>query len=386
MAIDYCHLFSSQYPFHWQEASLFAKTGSGNVPPLLHLEIHPIPPKTCYNRCIYCAGKMTPAPPEAEVLPPEKMIAAANDAVSLGARMIVAASNSGDPALVRGLGKFFRHLQENTTVRWGLHTCGRDLDRLVESLTLSREDRGYISVGLDAVLEPPYQATKRPRSNFPGHEHACSELMGNLRSLCKKKRERKSGPFISLSCQLTRKNSGVVELERLLSFAFETPGINRVRFSVPFPPTNCSPRKREAFVRRVCPSETHLRDIRENIQRRVEELRTSAPNASVEIVLPAHGRGDSKTPRKLYSFCANQLLFAVLGPDSWIYPCTTVTATRLERRLVRFAEEGDLRRFWHSAARRSKLWFDVSQECSGFNCSNCEDEVNTNFRLQQPCE
>lgn len=157
-----------------------------------------------------------------------------------------------------------------------------------------------------------------------------------------------------------------------------------MRFSAPFAPTNGSPQERETFVQRVCLEEQDVYEIKKAIQPVVAKLRASAPNPGVEILLPVHCAGGSATPRRNYRHCANQLLFGVLGPDQWVYPCTTVTATRLERRLVHFTRDGDLRTYWGSEARRLRLWFDVGQECAGFNCSRCEHSVNTHFDLRAP--
>jgi hypothetical protein len=194
-----------------------------------------------------------------------------------------------------------------------------------------------------------------------------------------------SGLFISLSCQLTRKNFGAATIEELLRFALWTPGINRIRFSVPFPPTNCSPQQRQAFLQRVCPEENEVQEINKTIRQFVRRLRESSPNPSAEILPPIyfHYVSGSTRPRD-YSYCANQLLFVVLGPDSWLYPCTTVTATRLQRRLVRFSREGDLCKYWYSDARQSRLWFDIRHECAGFECSRCEHAVNARFDLRPP--
>jgi len=383
MTLTYTEFFADQYPAHWQQARDFVEGRTARLPDLMHFEIHPVPPGQCFNDCIYCVGGLTPAPCDAVCLSAYTMIAACRDALSLGARQVVLSSNSGEPALAEGIPEVIEYLQKESEVRWGLHTCGRNLDGFLDVLTSVPEERGYMSIGLDAANDQAYQATKRPCCRYPGHREACQAVKEGVKALCRIKQKRRSGPFISISCQLTRKNSSESQLRELLAFAFGIPGVNQLRFSAPLPPTGCTPHAREAFVRRVCLPEDALHAAKSLILRLAERVRGSAGNPQLKIDLPSWCSADS-TARRDYRCCANQLLFATLGPDSWVYPCTTVTATRLERRLVRFEREGDLRRFWQSEARKQRLWFDVAAACCGYDCTRCEHGVNRHFRLLPP--
>lgn len=383
MTLKYSEFFADQYPAHWQQARDFVEGHTARLPDLMHFEIHPVPPGHCFNDCIYCVGGLTPALCDAVCLSAYTMIAACRDALSLGARQVVLSSNSGEPTLSEGLPEVVGYLQKESTARWGLHTCGRDLDGFLDVLTGAPEDRGYISIGLDAADDQAYQATKRPCCRYPGHRQACQTVKEGIKSLCEIKQKKRSGPFISISCQLTRKNSSESQLRELLAFAYGTPGVNQLRFAVPLPPTGCTPRAREAFVRRVCLSKDDLRGAKSTIRRLAAQLRASARNPQLTVDLPSCCSVGGAA-RRDYPCCANQLLFATLGPDSWVYPCTTVAATRLERRLIRFEREGDLRRFWQSETRKERLWFDVAAACCGYDCTRCEDSVNGYFQLFPP--
>jgi uncharacterized Fe-S cluster-containing radical SAM superfamily protein len=382
--LDYYRQFGQG---HMEHVHRYIAGATGELPPLLQLEIHPVPPGRCHNRCIYCVGGFTPCPTEARFLTAHTMIAACRDAIKLGAKQIVMSSNSGEPALCPdAISEVIAFLMNGTTVTTGLHTCGRTLAALQDALLLSPEQQCYISVGLDAVDPHAYDAAKRPKSTYQGASTACQCVVESLRELCARKHSRRSGPFISLSVQLTQENSSREALREVLDFAFSTPGINRVRFAAPLPPTELLGGNRGDFVQTVCLSRERLSEVTAFLARDAAECRGAAPNAGLLVQLPEQASAAAVT--RHYDRCSNQLLFVTLGPDSWLYPCTTAAATRLELRLARFCKEGDLVGYWRSIERRRRLHFDVHTACDGFDCTRCEHAINSHFNLggEKKCE
>ena len=328
----------------------------------LHVEIHPHHSSTelCNNSCPGCTGLVYRKQEIGDKgIKPERLIKTI-DSFKGKARRVIFSGNCIEPLMYPEIKEVIKHIRESDVVfyLYSNFYYGNQ-EGLIEELVNTELD-DYARISLNAGSNDSYNLVHRPKDTNSFHR-----IIENGERLARLKTERDSPLFVHVTYLLNNYNCGKEDLEFAVMWASRNKGINGIRFTTYQKPLGRSMPK----MARI-PEEDFLkaRDYLHELKREFDRDDFKVEITNEQVVL--------QQKIKPFKRCYVQEVFAVIGFDGTVYPCTSM-ASPSSPEIYKFGNINQ-ENFWDIWERRKRKANFSLEKC--FDCTRAESEINSGFQ------
>jgi MoaA/NifB/PqqE/SkfB family radical SAM enzyme len=285
----------------------------------LHVEIHPHHQTTpfCNNNCAGCTGSHYRSLPSAGNvgIDPERLLCTIGSFNSTSVREVVFSGNCTEPLLYPEIVPAITACRA-AGLRFSLYSnfYYGDSD-VIDALTSQDAVNDYVRISLDAGSATSYEKTHSPRQT-----DAYMKILSNIERLLKAKRRNRPRLFVHITYLLNNHNAADEELTDAVRWAAGHEGVNCMRFTT----------YQKPLGRKMDDASYLLPDDMERISSTLAALkerydRKEDPAGREDfIVMPMLDEMEREQKQKTFRQCYVQDIFAVIGFDGGIYPCTAM--------------------------------------------------------------
>lgn len=318
----------------------------------LHVEIHPHSNNTemCNNRCYGCTGLGYAMKDNSGFGIDSGRLIQTIDSFKGRVQKVVFSGCCVEPLMYPQFADVIRHSRDadlDISIYSNFYFATPEITGLL-SRPVKKE---FVRASLNAGTREAYNLVHRPADT-----NSFDIILENIRRLAGAKDG--DSPFFYLTYLLSQHNCDNKNLDFVVRFASSTRGIDKIRFSVYQKPLGRKMPRAVAIPQRLLDdSRKHLEDLKQKYQRQDFDVEIT----SEEIV--------EEQKQKGFSQCSVQDVFAVIGYDGSVYPCTAM-ASPFSPEQLKF---GNINKedFWD-------IW---SKKNTNFSLEGCLDCTRAEFEI-----
>jgi radical SAM protein with 4Fe4S-binding SPASM domain len=327
---------------------------------LLHVEIHPHHESTemCNNNCEGCTGgqyRHDSIKKKQKVgIKTPKLIQTINSFKNTGIKRVVYSGNCTEPLLYPNIEDTIEIIRK-ANLEFSLYSNFYNAsDSIIKVLTSKESINDYLRISLDAGSKKSYNLAHSPKD-----QNAFNIILENIENLLEHKKQNNPNLFIDITYLLSNKNTDKQDLEFISKWAHNHEGINGLRFTTYQKP-----------LARKMPSSLIITDLKQK-RKLLAKLKQEYSDKENFQICTMDDEHLTKKKEKPFSKCYVQNVFAVIGFDGEVYPCTAM------------AYNNSPQEFRFGNINNQEFWEIVKNVKKNFPLTNCYDCTRNEYKMNE---